>query len=149
TALPTISADKLTYTIPLRKGIVFNDGTPFNAAAVAATIQRDQTIPGSSRASDFSAVDSVTAAGPYTAVFHLKTRFTPLTAILAGGSGYILSPTQVAKLGANFGTDPMCVGPFTFDNRVAGDSVTVVKSPYYYNRGAVHLDKIVFKVASD
>ena len=32
TALPTISKDKLTVTIPLRKGIKFNDGTPFNAA---------------------------------------------------------------------------------------------------------------------
>ena len=33
-ALPTISKDKLTVTIPLRKGIKFNDGTPFNADAV-------------------------------------------------------------------------------------------------------------------
>src|SRR3954453_3885154 len=31
-ALPTISKDKLTVTIPLRRGIKFNDGTPFNAA---------------------------------------------------------------------------------------------------------------------
>ena len=30
-ALPTLSKDKLTVTIPLRKGIRFNDGTPFNA----------------------------------------------------------------------------------------------------------------------
>ena len=33
-ALPTISKDKLTVTIPLRTGIKFNDGTAFNAAAV-------------------------------------------------------------------------------------------------------------------
>src|SRR6185436_2777617 len=30
-ALPVISKDKLTYTIALRQGILFNDGTPFNA----------------------------------------------------------------------------------------------------------------------
>ena len=36
-----------------------------------------------------------------------------------------------------------------YDNRVAGDSVTVIKSPYYYDRKDVHLDKIVFKVATD
>jgi peptide/nickel transport system substrate-binding protein len=40
-ALPTISKDKLTVTIPLRKGVKFNDGTPFNADAVVKTLQRD------------------------------------------------------------------------------------------------------------
>ena len=43
----------------------------------------------------------------------------------------------------------MCVGPFMFANRVVGDSVTVVKSPYYYDRKDVHLDKIVFKSEPD
>ena len=36
-----------------------------------------------------------------------------------------------------------------YDNRVAGDSITVVKSPYYYDKKNVHLDKIVFKVEND
>jgi peptide/nickel transport system substrate-binding protein len=36
-----------------------------------------------------------------------------------------------------------------YDNRVAGDSITVVKSPYYYDKKDVHLDKIVFKVEND
>src|SRR5207248_5263138 len=62
-ALPTISKDKLTVTIPLRTGIRFNDGTPFNAAAVVKSIQRDQTLKGSARASEISPVDTVTAQG--------------------------------------------------------------------------------------
>src|SRR4051812_43584823 len=33
---PQLSKDKLTYTIQLRQGILFNDGTPFNAQAVIA-----------------------------------------------------------------------------------------------------------------
>src|SRR5262245_31879074 len=36
-ALPEISRNKLTYTVQLRKGIEFNDGTPFNAQAVVTT----------------------------------------------------------------------------------------------------------------
>ena len=55
-ALPTISKDKLTVTIPLRTGIKFNDGTPFNAAAVVKTLQRDQTLKGSARASEISPI---------------------------------------------------------------------------------------------
>jgi peptide/nickel transport system substrate-binding protein len=36
-----------------------------------------------------------------------------------------------------------------YSNRVAGDSITVTKSPYYYDKKDVHLDKIVFKVEND
>jgi ABC-type dipeptide transport system, periplasmic component len=64
-ALPTVSKDKLTVTIPLRKGIRFNDGTPFNADAVVKTLQRDQTLKGSTRASEISPVDTVPAQGQY------------------------------------------------------------------------------------
>jgi peptide/nickel transport system substrate-binding protein len=148
-ALPMISNDKRTYTIPLRQGVEFNDGTPFDAQAVVTTLDRDLTLPGSGRASDLSAVDSVTAKGPQTVVIHLAARFTSLLANLATNDGIIMSPTQLAKLGGSFGSDPVCVGPFAFDHRVPGDNVTVIKSHYYYDQAAVHLDKIVFKVEND
>ncbi|HZR94643.1 MAG TPA: ABC transporter substrate-binding protein [Gaiellaceae bacterium] len=148
-ALPKISKDKLTVTIPLRKGIKFNDGTAFNADAVVTTLKRDQTLKGSTRASEISPIDSVTAAGPYTVVIHLKTPYSPLTAQFADRAGMIMSPAQLDKLGDKFGTQPVCVGPFNYDSRVAGDSITVTKSPFYYNKKNVHLDKIVFKVEND
>jgi len=148
-ALPTISKDKLTVTIPLRQGIKFNDGTPFNADAVVKTLQRDQTLKGSARASEISPVDSVTTSGAYKVVIHLKAPYSPLTAQLADRSGMILSPTQIDKLGDKFATNPVCVGPFKYDSRVAGDSITVTKSDQYYNKKAVSLDKIVFKVEND
>jgi peptide/nickel transport system substrate-binding protein len=138
----TISKDKLTVTIPLRKGIVFNDGTPFNAQAVAATFERDITFPGSSRATILGQVTSATASGPYTVQLHLSS---PNTALAYGlVNERIMSPTQVASLGVSFGSDPVCVGPYMFQSQVAGQSVTVVKSPYYYDSKDVHLDKIVF-----
>src|SRR5438093_7890273 len=62
---------------------------------------------------------------------------------------YVLSPTALATEGANFAANPVCVSPFMFDHRDAGVDVTVVKSPYYFERSAVHLDKIVFKAATD
>jgi peptide/nickel transport system substrate-binding protein len=149
TARPTISKDKLTYTIQIRPGIQFNDGTPLNAAAMVTSIQRMITLPGSAHTSDFASVDTVTATGQYTVVIHLKERFTPLTATLASPAGIVMSPAQLGKLGANFGTSPVGVGPFMFDHRVVGDNITLVKSPYYYNKYAVHLDKIVFKPTID
>jgi len=148
-ALPTISKDKLTYTIPLRKGILFNDRTPFNAQAVVATLQRDLTLPTSGRTGDLTSVESVSATDASTVVVHLKEPFTPLTANLTSDAGRIMSPTQLAKLGDNFASSPACVGPFMFDQAVAGSSVTVVKSPWYYGKDHVFLDKIVFQVQTD
>jgi peptide/nickel transport system substrate-binding protein len=148
-ALPTISKDKLTVTIPLRTGIKFNDGTAFNAAAVVTTLNRDITLKGSARASEISPVASVAASGGNKVVIHLKTPYSPLTAQLADRAGMIMSPAQLTKLGANFASNPVCVGPFMYSGRVAGDSITVVKSPDYYDKKDVHLDKIVFKVEND
>jgi peptide/nickel transport system substrate-binding protein len=141
TSMPTISPDKLTYTVQLRHGVVFNDGTPFNAQAVVTTYERDINLPGSNQASSLSYIDTVAATGPYTVVFHLSSRFSPLLRVLTYP---IMSPTQLQKLGTNFGSDPVCVGPFMYDSQVPGVSVTVIKSPYYYNKYAVYLDKIVF-----
>jgi peptide/nickel transport system substrate-binding protein len=141
-SMPTISADKLTYTIQLRKGILFNDGTPFNAQAVVSNYQRYIALSTTTA----TAVASVAATGPYTVVFHLKSRFSPFLRLLEVP---IESPTQAQKLGSNFGADPIGVGPFMYDSQVLGVSATVVKSPYYYNKNAVHFDKIVFDVATN
>jgi peptide/nickel transport system substrate-binding protein len=148
-ALPTVSNHKLTVTIPLRHGIKFNDGTPFDAAAVVTTIEHYLTATGSVRASELSAVKNVTAKGKYTVVFHLKSPYSPLLSQLADRSGMILAPKELGELGLNFAKDPVCVGPFKYQGRIAGDSITVVKSPYYYDKKDVHFNKIVFKVYND
>ena len=82
-------------------------------------------------------------------VCHLSAPYSPLTAQLADRAGMIMSPAQLDKLGDKFATNPICVGPFMYDNRVAGDTITVVKSPDYYNKKNVYLDKIIFKVEND
>src|SRR6266498_4656250 len=65
-APPAISKDKQTVTIKLRKGIKFNDGTPFNAAAVKTSLERHKSLARSARASELTPLDSVTTAGSST-----------------------------------------------------------------------------------
>lgn len=148
-ALPQVSSDKLTYTIRVRPGIKFNDGTPLTAQAVKESIDRHRTLRGSTRASELSPVESVTATGPLTVQIKLKQPFSPLTAQLADRAGMILSPKQVAALGDKFATNPVCVGPFAFKDRVAGDRITLVKSDQYYNKAKVFLAQIVFRIITD
>src|SRR5262249_32895140 len=148
-SMPTFSTNKRTVTIKLRKGILFNDGTRFNAAAVKASLERHKALPRSARASELAPVTSIDVPSSYTVVLHLSNRYAPVTAQLADRSGMIMSPKQLDALGANFATNPVCVGPFMFKERVAGDHITLVKSPYYYAKNKVHLDSIVFKIMTD
>jgi peptide/nickel transport system substrate-binding protein len=141
TSLPTVSPDKLTYTVQVRQGIMFNDGTPLNAQAVVTTYQHDIDLASQNGRVDPLLSFTVAATGPYTVAFHLRSRYSPFLFVLTSA---IESPTQLQKLGGNFGADPICVGPFMYDSQIVGNSVTIVKSPYYYNKYAVHLDKIVF-----
>ena len=41
---PTVSSDGLHWTIPLRQGVKFHDGTPFNATAVKFSFDRLKTL---------------------------------------------------------------------------------------------------------
>jgi peptide/nickel transport system substrate-binding protein len=148
-SLPTFSADKKTVTIKIRTGIKFNDGTALNAAAVKQSLVRDQTLPGSARASELSPVASIDTQGASTVILHLTARYSPITAQLADRAGMIMSPKALNALGDKFATNPVCVGPFMFKDRSAGDHITLTKSPYYYNKANVHLDSIVWKVITD
>ena len=148
-ALPTMSADGRTATIRLRAGIRFNDGTPFDAAAVKKSLDRDRTWPKSARQADLAAVSQVTVVDPHTVRLALSRPFTPLTAQLADRAGMVMSPAALDRLGANFGTAPVCVGPFAFASRTSGSEIVVRKSPYYYDRSAVKLDRIVYRIIVD
>ena len=61
----------------------------------------------------------------------------------------IMSPKALDALGDKFATAPVCVGPFMFKDRVAGDHITLVKSPFYYNKKNVHLNQITWKIITD
>jgi peptide/nickel transport system substrate-binding protein len=61
----------------------------------------------------------------------------------------VLSPAQLDKLGTKFATDPVCVGPYQFQDRVPLDHITVKKSPFYYAKKKVHFDKIVFRIINE
>jgi peptide/nickel transport system substrate-binding protein len=91
TALPTVSADGLTYTIPLRQGVVFHDGTPFNAAAMAFSLNRFIQNEGSPSFL-LSEVDSVNATADYELTIKLKKPFAAFPALLAFSGICAVSP---------------------------------------------------------
>jgi peptide/nickel transport system substrate-binding protein len=149
TELPTISGDGRTVTIPVRTGIVFADGTPFDANAVRTSLERHLTMKGSQRKSEMGPIESIEATDATHVVLHYKRPFAPITAALADRAGMIMSPKALAAEGANFGDSPVCVGPFKFVNRVPQTSITVTRDPLYYDAAHVHLDTITYRIMTD
>ncbi|MBM0226734.1 MULTISPECIES: ABC transporter substrate-binding protein [Micromonospora] len=147
--LPKVSADALTVTIPLRKGVTFNDGTPFDAEAVKISLDRHRTLKGSARVKELAAVKTVTALDPATVQITLSRPFSPLGAQLADRAGLIMSPTALKKLGDKFGTSPVCVGPFKFESRTSGSEIRFTKSTNYYDADKVHLSGVTYRIVSD
>jgi peptide/nickel transport system substrate-binding protein len=96
--------DPLVWRLTLREGLTFHDGTPLDAAAAKASLDRflDPAV-GSLRRADFGPINSVVVTGPRTFELRYNAPFAPLPAVLTNRAGMIVSPTAVRALGQDFG----------------------------------------------
>ena len=138
------SADGKELTMKLREGVKFHDETPLDAAAVVATIERNMTLPESRRKSELSSVEKVEATGDYEVKFTLKAPDVTLLAQLSDRAGMIVSPTAAKELGADFGSKPVCAGPFKFVERVQQDRIVLEKFADYWDKDKVFIDKVTY-----
>ena len=121
TDFPKISNDGLTYKIPLRQGVTFHDGTPFNAAAMEFSLQRfiENEGPPSFLLGDV--VESIEATQEYELTIKLKQPFAAFSSVLAFSGACAVSP-QAYELGAGkfepnkfVGTGPYKLAEFGTD----------------------------------
>lgn len=144
-----ISDGGKVYTFQLEQGVKFQDGTPFNAEAVKFNFDRMlDPATKSPRATEVSMVQKVEAVDDYTVRITLKGAFTPFLGVLSDRAGMMVSPAAVQKYGADFLQHPVGTGPFKFDSRVKGDSITLVRNDNYW-RGKPQIDKLVYKIIVD
>lgn len=92
TALPKVSPDGLTYVIPLRQGVVFHDGTPFNAEAMVFSLERFMKNGGKPSNLLSDVVESVKTSGPYEVTIKLKNSFAAFPSVLAFAGMCPVSP---------------------------------------------------------
>ena len=145
----TISPDGLSYTFYLRQGVVFHDGTPFNAEAVAFNIKR-QLPPLRTESMTYAdlvygAVDKVDVIDDYTITITLKERTTPFLRNLAMlFAAPIASPSAIEKYHNNLMLHPVGTGPYQFERWVRGDHLVLQRFASYWGQKA-KIDKLVFR----
>ncbi len=153
------NSDFTRWVINLQTGIKFQDGTPFNAAAVVKNIEASAKGPLSGLAIGpmFKSEQVLTESS---LVVNLTQPWAAFPAsYLDGGSAYIMAPSQIAA--GDAGTQhPVGTGPFTFDSWQQNDSFRVKRNPDYWQgldengkrrtgAGLPYLDSIEFKVITD
>jgi peptide/nickel transport system substrate-binding protein len=143
------SADGKTVTIKLRPNVKFHDGEPFNAEAAKFSLERHMNMQGSFRRAEVSQIEKVEVVDPLTVRLLMKAPFSPLMAQLTDRAGMMISPKAATALGDKFGTAPVCAGPYKFVERVAQDRIVVERFADYWDKGRVHVDRIVYRPIQD
>jgi peptide/nickel transport system substrate-binding protein len=138
------SDDGLTLTMTLREGVVFHDGTPFNAEAVAANIDRSQNLPESRRKSELSSIVGVEVVDDNTIRFTLSAPDATLLAQLSDRSGMMISPTAAEAAGLDFALSPVCSGPYSFVERIQQDRIVLERFADHWNADAYAFDTVTF-----
>lgn len=121
TAMPDISDDGLTYTIPLRDDVTFHDGSPFNAEVMAFSLQRFIENGGRPAFLLAEKIASVEATGDYELTIQLNSPFAAFTSLLTFW-GTTPVPPDAYEIGAGsfkpdsfIGTGPYRLAEFSAD----------------------------------
>lgn len=128
--------DGLSVDIFLRHGLTFSDGTPLRASNVAWSITRTlDPKNGCTCDSEFSAVKSVTASGPYTVVLTLSRPFTPIIQSFNNTApNWTADEAALNQMGpAKYGQDPVGAGPFTVVSNSASSTLKLTANPRYWD----------------
>ena len=121
----TPSADFKTWTIAMRPGVTFSDGTPVDGAAVAKSLTAVKADPLVGIAVRNMASATVDPADPLNAIVTTVDPWASLPALLSTQVGYIVAPAQLDAGTPASSNQPIGSGPFVQkewipDNRWVG-----------------------------
>ena len=144
-----ISDDGLEYTLHLREGVMFHDGTPWSADAVIFNIQRQIDTPDAFSHVAYSRVVEMEAIDDHTVWIKIgEPNGDFLYQVTAGTGAYQISPTAWGEDGSTFHENPVGTGAFMFKSHEPQSEIQYVANPNYW-QGAPPLDGLTIRIHGD
>ena len=142
--------DHLSWTLRLRPGVKFHDGTDLDAAAVKFNLDRFMDPKAASpRSGELAYLTGVTVVDPLTVKLQLSKPNASLMYSFMDHAGDVLSPAAVKQYGEDIARRPVGTGPFVFKEWVKNDRIVLVRNENYWNRGYPYLNSITYKPIAD
>ena len=165
----TVSDDGLVYTFTLRDGLKWSDGTDHTAADYVYTIKRVLDPATGAQYVDLVTAYIAGAAEYYAGTVDFDavgikalddktlqiTLINPTSFFADVLTMWTFSPVQEATITANgdswtsSAATYVSNGPFMVSEIKLGESITLVKNPYYYDADKVQLEKVTFRYITD
>jgi peptide/nickel transport system substrate-binding protein len=144
----TKSSDGKEYTFKLRPGVKFSNGDPMTSADVKFSIDDARAQKKGWGYLD-AAIRSIATPDPSTVVFKLKYPWAPFLADIALFANGIIPKDFGGESREAFYKHPVGTGPFMWDKRVVGQTVTFKRNPHYWQKGKPYLDSVSWKFVSE
>jgi peptide/nickel transport system substrate-binding protein len=138
------NSDDSVWTITLRPGMEFADGTPINAAAIEYNLARIKAT-----GADYTQVKTFQVTSPLTLVITLNAPWSAFPASLSGQPGWIASPAALKSEGKGFATKPVGSGPYELSSWSQGNQIVLVPNPHFWRKGLPYLTKVTYKIITD
>jgi peptide/nickel transport system substrate-binding protein len=143
------NAELTEWTLKLRPGVQFHDGTPLDAQALKTIFDDYLKAPGANTAASLAEVASLDVVDDLTAVYRLSQANAAFPELLISPPGWPFSPTAAAAAGEDAGAEPVGTGPFRFVSWQRDSNLVVEKNEDYWQEGLPHLDRITFRPIPD
>jgi len=137
----TPNADFTTWTLRLREGVTFQDGTPFDAEAVIFNLNRQKASL--YNGSSLGPMKQAVKVDDLTVEIQLNQSWVALPSLLTGIVGVMVSPAAASAGG--FDRNPVGTGPYRFVEWQAGQELVVQRHDTYWGESKAPLNSITFR----
>jgi peptide/nickel transport system substrate-binding protein len=148
----TPNAEFTAWTIKVRDGVEFHDGTTLDASAVKLNLdeQKESLLTGAA----LQAMGAVEIVDPSTVQVTMNSPWATFPTALTTQAGVVAAPAQLNASGEDRSGHPIGTGPFVFDSWRQDADLKVSRNDTYWmkdsgGRTLPYLDGIDFKVLAD
>jgi peptide/nickel transport system substrate-binding protein len=143
----TPSADFTSWTMKLRDGVKFSDGTAFDATAVKSNWDRILQTQSAACRGDAQTMTQTVVTNRLTLQITLAAPNSQFPRTLTNCLGFISSPAAFAK--GPIDNAPVGAGPFQLQQWVRGAQMVLTRNPSYWDSPKPYVDQVTFKPVTD